>query len=117
MAFPGKFVDGVNNGSTAAEMSLQMLETVQERLKQRRCQLEDIVARQKSLAQEYERLDATAADVAQQFSGIMRDLEPDSSAPVDLGDAGLNKDHKTKRWKTAAMLTGTVIKARDEQIA
>lgn len=117
MALPGRFVDVVNNGSTAAEMSLQMVETLQDTLNQRRSQLQDIVARQKSLAQEYEQLSRTATDLAQQFSGIMRDLEPNSAAPVDLGDAGLSKDSKAKRWKTSAMLAGKVGKAREEQVA
>ena len=114
MALPGSFV--VGESSTTAELSLEMVETLQETLKQRRRQLEDIVTRQKSLVQEYEQLSATATDMAQQFSGIMRDLEPDSSAPVDLGEAGLSKDRKAK-WKSAAILKGKSSKARDSQVA
>ena len=117
MVFPGTFVGVESDGATAAELSLEMVDNLQETLKQRKRQLEDIVARQKSLAQEYEQLNATATGLAQQFSGIMTNLETDSSAPVDLGDAGLGKDHKAKRWKASAILVGKGFKTRDVEAA
>ncbi len=117
MVFPGTFVGVESNGATVAELSLEVVDNLQKTLKQRKRQLEDIVARQKSLAQEYEQLNATATGLAQQFSGIMTNFETDSSAPVDLGDAGLGKDHKSKRWRASAILVGKVVKARDEQAA
>ena len=116
MAFPSPFKSLAEVSSTSVEQSLRMIETVQETLIQKRRQLEDIQTRQQSLIQELEQLDATATDLGQRVAGIMQDLEPDSSAPVDLGEAGLSKDRKAK-WKSAAILKGKSSKARDAQIA
>ena len=117
MALPGMFASVVSDGESATESSLQLIETLQQALNQRRSQLEDIQERQKSLAEEYARLTAAATNQAQQFSGMMRELETDNLAPVDLGDVGLGRDGKTSRWKSSVMLGRKASKKGDTEAA
>jgi chromosome segregation ATPase len=90
MSFLDKFTR-VGDRPAAIELSLSMIETLQETLKEKRHQLEDIQSRMQSLTREYEQLDATAADMAQQFSGVMKGLKPDSSVPGHAEHAGQRK--------------------------
>jgi hypothetical protein len=90
MSFPRK-VTMVHDRCAAVELSLSLIESLQETLKQRRRQLEGIQSRMHSLVREYEQLDATALDMAEQFSGVMKGLEPDSSAAERAGPAAQRK--------------------------
>ena len=117
MVFSSPFKTMAEVSSTSVEQSFRMIETLQETLMQKRRQLEDIQSRQRSLIQEFEQLDAVAKDMAQKFSGVMKDFEPQNSAPVHLGNAGLGEEHKAKRWKASAILAAKVVKPRDEQVA
>jgi len=84
MSFPSKATTGGRN-CAAVELSLDMIESLQEALKKKRRQLEDIQSRMQSLIQEYEQLNATATGMAEQFSDVMRGLDPDNSASGDRG--------------------------------
>lgn len=84
MSFPSK-VSMVGDRSAAVELSLSLIESLQETLKQRRHQLEGIQSRMRSLVQEYEQLDTAASDMAKQFSGVMKNLDTDNAAPGDTG--------------------------------
>ena len=90
MSFPSK-VTMVDDRSAAVELSLSLIESLQETLVQKRRQLEGIQSRMHSLVREYEQLDTAASDMAEQFSGVMKGLEPDSSAPERAGHAGQRK--------------------------
>jgi uncharacterized phage infection (PIP) family protein YhgE len=90
MSFPSK-VTMVDDRSAAVELSLSLIESLQETLKQKRQQLEGIQSRMHSLVREYEQLDTAASDMAEQISGVMRGLEPDSSAPERARHAGQRK--------------------------
>jgi hypothetical protein len=84
MSFPSK-ASMVGDCSAAVELSLSLIESLQETLKQKRRQLEGIQSRMRSLVHEYEQLDTAASDMAKQFSGVMKGLDPDNSAPADAG--------------------------------
>ena len=84
MSFPSK-ISMVGDRSAAVELSLSLIESLQETLKQKRHQLEDIQSRMRSLVREYEQLDTAASDMAKQFSGVMKSLDIDNSAPGDTG--------------------------------
>jgi chromosome segregation ATPase len=75
MSFPSNFTVVGERSSAVVEL----IESIQETLQQKRRQIEDIQSRMQSLAREYEQLDAEASGIAQQFSGIMRDLDVDNS--------------------------------------
>ena len=84
MSFPSKATTAGQN-CAAVEQSLDMFESLQEALKKKRRQLEEIQSRMQSLVQEYEQLNATATDMAEQFSDVMRGLDPDNTASEDRG--------------------------------
>ena len=84
MSFPSK-VTMVDDRSAAVELSLSLIESLQETLEQKRRQLEGIQSRMHSLVREYEQLDTAASDMAKQFSGVMKSLDIDNSAPGDTG--------------------------------
>ena len=90
MSFPSK-VSMVGDRSAGVELSLSLIESLQETLKHKRHQLEGIQSRMHSLVREYEQLDTAAADMAEQFSGVMKGLEPDRSAPERAAHAGQRK--------------------------
>ena len=85
MSFPSNFTVVGERSSAAVEL----IESLQETLQQKRRQIEDIQSRMQSLAREYEQLDAEASGVVQQFSDIMRHLDVDNSVQGHAGASRL----------------------------
>ena len=70
----------VGDYSATVENTLCVIEIIEETLQQKRKQIAEIQARQEALALEYRQLgrslDSATKDLAQQFSDIIKDLEP-----------------------------------------
>jgi chromosome segregation ATPase len=80
----------VGNYSASIEQTLSVIEAIEETLRHKRRQIEEIQTRQEALALEYRRLGGSlvsvSKDLAQQFAGIISDLEtdiPSTDPPAD----------------------------------
>ncbi len=71
----------VGTYSASVEHTLSVIEAIEQTVQRKRRQIDEIRARQDVLAREYRELgkslDSAAKDLAQQFAGIIRDLEKD----------------------------------------
>jgi len=85
MSFPSNFTVVGERSSAAVEL----IESLQETLQQKRRQIEDIQSRMQTLAREYEQLEAKASGIVQQFSGIMSDFDVDNSVQGHAGASRL----------------------------
>lgn len=81
----------VGNYSASVEQTLSVIEAMEHTLQHKRKQIDEIQTRHEALAREYRRLNGSLAsvnkDLAQQFSGIISDLETD--IPIEASDLGL----------------------------
>jgi archaellum component FlaC len=75
----------------SVEQTLSVIEAIEHTLQHKRKQIDEIQTRHEALAREYRRLGGSLAsvnkDLAQQFSGIISDLETD--IPIEASDLGL----------------------------
>ncbi len=72
----------VGNYSASVEQTLSVIEAIEETLRHKRRQIEEIQTRQKASALEYRQLggflESATKDLAHQFAGIISDLETDT---------------------------------------